>query len=63
MSRKLSQKMKDLGVELIRCEECSYFRSKRTGKRGGVYGKCELKDDLPDRSGKRVVCRFYKMKP
>lgn len=62
MSRRLSQELRDLGVELIRCEGCSYFHPKRTGKRGGVYGKCELKDDLPERSGKRVVCRFCRTK-
>lgn len=59
----MDKELGDLGVELIRCEDCSYFHPVRTGKRGGVYGKCELKDDLPERSGKRVVCRFCRMKP
>lgn len=38
MSRRLSQELKELGVELIRCEDCSYFHPVRTGKMG-VYGE------------------------
>ena len=61
MSRMLSQELKDLGVELIHCEDCSYFHPVRTGKMGGVWGKCEIRDDFSVRSGKRSACKLCRM--
>lgn len=36
-----------LRCEFKKCRDCKHFIQTRTGVRNGIYGKCELKINIP----------------
>lgn len=42
----MDKELSELGVGQIHCEDCIHFQLTRMGRNGGLWGKCELRDDL-----------------
>ena len=54
----MDKELSELGVEQIHCEDCIHFQLTRMGRNGGLWGKCELRDDFSARNGKRKACKL-----
>ena len=55
-----------LRSELAKCRDCEFYRQTRTGKQGGVYGKCLIRNSRTDKSEARqggcYACAIFKVK-
>jgi hypothetical protein len=41
------------------CMACKNFIGKEKGRRGGLHGRCDLRSDIDERSGRRKACKRY----
>lgn len=54
-----------LRSELDKCRDCKHYEQTKTGKQGGVYGRCNIRNSRTDKSeGRQGGCyaciRFVK---